>query len=293
MKAFSKFPVPVVAYGPGSQPEADEANFLPMPSDMETFSMPTAHIEADPATLAAACELLEDLYACMSEVTSKSLEQVQIDLANVAPNVVELINQSLGHGEVSILVRGSVHSPVNFRIQEAVFAGIWRIQELSSDGVLQRDTICAGAIPHVVQQYAAMAASSEVSPPPMNDGIMNAPAILNELQDRSRNYRIGSAAHVVNLSLLPMSQEDMTYLVVAMGPGAVTILSRGYGNCRITSTGLAHVWWVQYFNSMDKIILDTLEVVDVPEVAQAAEEDYADSVERLGEWLAVMQEETV
>lgn len=289
MKEFSKFPIPVVAYGPGSQPEADEANFLPMPSDMETFFMPTTHLEADPATLAAACELLEDLHSRMLKATSTQPNQVQIDLAKVSPNVVELINQSLGHGEVSILVRG----PVNFHIQEAVFAGIWRIQEVSSDGMLQRDTICAGAIPHVVQQYAAMAASSEVNPPPVNDGIMNAPAILNELQDRSRNYRIGGAAHVVNLSLLPMSQEDMTYLVVAMGPGAVTILSRGYGNCRITSTGLAHVWWVQYFNSMDQIILDTLEVVDVPEVAQAAEDDYADSVERLGEWLAVMQEETV
>ncbi len=297
MKELSKFPIPVVAFGPGSQSEADEANFLPMPSDMETFSMPTAHLEADPATLAAVCGLLEDLHSRMLKATSTQPDQVQIDLENVAPNVVELINQSLGHGEVSILVHGlvpeSVYGPVNFHIQEAVFAGIWRMQELSSDGVLLRDTICTGAIPHVVQQYAAMAASGEVTPPPINDGIMNAPAILNELQDRSYNYRTGSAAHVVNLSLLPMSQEDMTYLVVALGPGAVTILSRGYGNCRITSTGLANVWWVQYFNSMDQIILDTLEVVDVPEVAQAAAEDYADSVERLGEWLAVMQEETV
>ncbi len=90
-----------------------------------------------------------------------------------------------------------------------------------------------------------------------------------------------------------MSQDDMAYLVSALGAGSVTVLSRGYGNCRVTSTGLAHVWWVQYFNSMDQIILDTLEVVDIPEVAQAAEEDYADSVERLGEWLAVMKEEVV
>ena len=288
-KEYSKFPVPVVAYGPGSQPEADDVNFLPMPSDMDTFTMPTAHLEADPATLAVACELLQELYVGMKEAAAGHLQQVQIDLAGVAPNVVELINQSLGHGEVSILVRGVL----NFHSQEAIFAGSWRVQELSSEGVLQRDSICAAAIPEVVQQYAAMAASSGVTPPPMNDGIMNAPAILNELQDRSRNYHIGHAAHVINLSLVPMSQADMVYLVQALGAGAVTILSRGYGNCRITSTGLAHVWWVQYFNSMDQIILDTLEVVDVPEVAQAAKDDYADSIERLGEWLNVMQEETV
>jgi hypothetical protein len=27
-----------------------------------------------------------------------------------------------------------------------------------------------------------------------------------------------------------------------------TALSRGYGNYRITSTTVEHVWWVQYFN---------------------------------------------
>jgi hydrogenase-1 operon protein HyaF len=68
-------------------------------------------------------------------------------------------------------------------------------------------------------------------------------------------------------------------------------LSRGYGNCRITSTRLANVWWVQYFNSMDKMILNTIEVVDIPEVARAAKEDFEESAERLGEWLGVMREQ--
>jgi len=53
---------------------------------------------------------------------------------------------------------------------------------------------------------------------------------------------------------------------------------------------LPNVWWVQYFNSMDMLILNTIEVSDVPEVAHASKEDYEDSIERLGEWLQVMQE---
>jgi hydrogenase-1 operon protein HyaF len=40
---------------------------------------------------------------------------------------------------------------------------------------------------------------------------------------------------------------------------------------------------------MDTLILNTIEVSDVPEVAQASQEDYEDSIERLGEWLQVMQ----
>jgi hydrogenase-1 operon protein HyaF len=51
------------------------------------------------------------------------------------------------------------------------------------------------------------------------------------------------------------------------------------------------VWWVQYFNSMDQIILNTLEVADVPEVALVASDDFQDSIERLAEWLAVMREQ--
>ena len=61
----------------------------------------------------------------------------------------------------------------------------------------------------------------------------------------------------------------------------MTILSRGYGNCRITATALAHVWRVQFFNSMDTLILDTFEVTGVPEVAVAAPEDLTDSGARI------------
>lgn len=286
---MKEFPIPVVPFGPGSHPDADEANFLPMPRDMETFSMPVYNLEADPEILAAACDLLGNLHVAMQDVPLRGPGRPRIDLGGLAPDVVELVNQSLGHGEVSILVR----EPGACRIQETVFAGIWRVQELSPQGALLRDAIVAGAIPDIAQHSAVMGAASSVEAPPLNDGIMNAPAVLNELLDRSRSYRLGQPAHVVNLSLLPMSPQDLDYLVEALGVGPVTMLSRGYGNCRITSTGLAHVWWVQYFNSMDQIILNTLEVVDVPEVAQAAEEDYADSIERLGEWLSVMREEVV
>ena len=41
---------------------------------------------------------------------------------------------------------------------------------------------------------------------------------------------------------------------------------------------------------MDTLILNTIEVSDVTEVAQASKEDYDDSIERLGEGLPVMQE---
>ena len=104
----------------------------------------------------------------------------------------------------------------------------------------------------------------------------------------SEAYRPGSETHVVNLTLLPVTPEDLDYLVVHLGGGPVTILSRGYGNCRISSTALPHTWWVQYFNSMDQLIRNTIEVDDVPVVALAAPEDLEDSIVRLREWVATL-----
>jgi len=274
------FPIPVV--GVGSQPVEETVDYLPLPQEMTTFSLPVYNLEAEPEVLEAACAVIESLRAAM-----QTGSDARFELLGLSQQVVELINQSLGHGEVSVLVR----EPSNLHIQETVFAGVWRVQEISESGTLLRDTLHACFIPPEVQQSALSGVTGEISAPPPGQGIMNAPAILNELIERSSKHKTGQAAHVINLSLLPMSPEDLQYLFDAFGTGTVSILSRGYGNCRITSTRLANVWWVQYFNSMDAIILNTIEVVDIPEVAMAAKEDFQESAERLGEWLAVMREQ--
>jgi len=101
--------------------------------------------------------------------------------------------------------------------------------------------------------------------------------------DKSRQWQPGSPAHVVNLSLLPHTPEDLDWLAEALGEGATTILSRGYGNCRITACAQPQVWRVQFYNSTDQLILDTFEVSEIPEVALAAPEDLADSAGRIRE----------
>jgi hydrogenase-1 operon protein HyaF len=122
---------------------------------------------------------------------------------------------------------------------------------------------------------------------PLPAGVLNAPAIVTELDDRIAACQPGREAHVINLTLLPMSEEDLAFLEKRLGPGIVTILSRGYGNCRITSTSTRNAWWVRYFNSRDAIVLNTIEVVDVPSVACAAREDLRDTAQRLDQILKV------
>jgi hydrogenase-1 operon protein HyaF len=119
---------------------------------------------------------------------------------------------------------------------------------------------------------------------------MNSPALLREIDQQVAARRNGAPAHVVNLTLLPLTPTDHEVLEQAIAPGPVAIMSRGFGSCRVSSTLVRDVWRVQYFNSMQTMILNTLEVVEVPEAALAAPEDLADSRERLGELVDWMTE---
>jgi hydrogenase-1 operon protein HyaF len=107
--------------------------------------------------------------------------------------------------------------------------------------------------------------------------------VLFELEDQRRRWQAGQTPHVVNLSLLPLTVDDIGYMDLRLGTGRVLILSRGYGNCRITNCCVPHTWRVVYYNSMDTVILNAVEVTDMPDVACAAPEDLCDSLERLQE----------
>ena len=282
------FPLPVRVVGAGSQPaEDEELQYLPMPREMNTFEMPRVPERADPGALRAARTVLaafaERLAAWDPESAARG---PQITLADVPPAVLTLVNEMLGEGEVSIRVDGERC----YRIQESVFTGLWRVCALDAEGRLADDWIEAGPLPTVVTEVARASAAS--APPLVNvpPGAMNSPALLTELGSQMSARRAGDAAHVINLTLFPMTPEDHLVMEQALPNGPVAMISRGFGNCHITSTSLRDVWRVQYFNSMKTLILNTVEVVDVPAVALAAPEDLVESRERLVDLIAWLDE---
>ncbi|MGQ3058946.1 MAG: hydrogenase expression/formation C-terminal domain-containing protein, partial [Nevskia sp.] len=178
------------------------------------------------------------------------------------------------------------------RVQESVFAGVWRLMtwrhEEGRDAELVDDAIEVGPVPSL---FAATAAEDVWASPPQWNGLLppnvqNAPLLVDEIRDQVARWQPGQVSHVVNLTLLPVTPEDIGFLDHQLGTGRVLMLSRGYGNCRISNTRLPNCWRVVYYNSMDKVILNTVEVVDMPEVAMAAPEDLRDSHERLREVMA-------
>jgi hydrogenase-1 operon protein HyaF len=284
MKAIT---IPVVAYGAGSQPEDADLAFLPMPK-AEPLVTPIPPEDASREELGAAADVVEQLLEAMARYTPGEEGAPRFSLRAMAPGALRALNESLGQGEVSVSV-GANGTP-GWRIQETAFAGVWRVQRQDSLGDLSEDILEAGDMPGVVREAASRASARRLDAAELPVGVMNAPALVSEIRHQAAAFRTGQPAHVVNLSLLPLAPADHDALDALLGEGPIAILSRGFGNCRISSTCAAAVWRVRYFNSMNTLILDTIEVVDIPEAARAAAEDYEDSMERLRELLSWMRE---
>jgi hydrogenase-1 operon protein HyaF len=247
-------PRPDGAVGPGSQPAADdgvELSYLSMPGEMRTYRPPILPEPDQVAGLSAGLGLLRSLLLLLTGYRVGALPQV-LDLATLPAADLRLVEDSLGAGEVSIQRGGAEPA----QAQETRLAGVWRVQERDAGGRLRRDVLEVSDIPGFVRFGSFDGARNQIDlPAAIPDGIMNAPGVLAE----------------------------------RLGTGALVILSRGYGNCRITATATRDIWWVQHYNSDDRLILSTLEVTGVPEAALAAQEDIEDSAERLGEILAALQ----
>lgn len=273
----SPFTLPPTGFGPGSQPDPEgELQYMSMPSGMRTYSAHVPEVE-DPAIAAPVLALLQR----MAEACAKARqgETVEFDLSGLTPASRALMADTLGTGEVAMKIRGI---PA-LSVQESVFAGVWSVAGMGHDrvevGPVPQAALSRAHVPH---RPALLTAA------PKPGALANGPAILTELLDRSARWQPGDQAHVINLTLLPHTEADLAWLAEALGEGASTILSRGYGNVRVTATALARVWRVQFFNSMDTLILDTFEVTDMPMVAAAAVEDFDDSEARIIDVLKVI-----
>jgi hydrogenase-1 operon protein HyaF len=277
--------LPIV--GPGSQEPEEALDFLQLPRGMHTYRPPVL------PELSERCdtERVRDILVQVRERLAAAHDQAigsTLSLAGLTGRERALLDQILGEGEVS--ARAVTPEGLRIDAQESVFTGVWRVvRREREEGV--EDRLEVGPFPAEIADCAARDGARRgcVSPVAVvPDGIMNGPAIVAELFDV---WRQGPAAmpHIVNLSLLPFTPADVQYLDAVLGQGSVTILSRGYGNCRITSTQRPATWYLHYYNSQDHLILSTVEVCDVPEVARAAAADFVDSEVRLGEvlsWIA-------
>lgn len=278
------FPIPVVPFGPGSQPQDEGYEYLPMPSP-EPVPRPRVPQRASPAERIAAAKAIDRIAAGIAGTASGP----RIAFENLAPGALAALNDSLGHGEVSAIV--ATRDPKDsWHVQETAFCGVWRVQRITADALVHADYVEWGDIPEVVREGARRAGPVRLELAALPEGLMNAPSVLHEIREAARHVSPGKPAHVINLSHLPFNEADHATIDSVLGLGYVKVLSRGFGNCHINSTGTTNVWRVQYFNSMNTLLLDTIEVVELPEAAFANAEDLGESAGRLVELAAWLRQ---
>lgn len=235
----------------------------------------------DSVELAKRCPNAIDLLSkVLAAVASQNIDVPTrlFRLGNLDDLERKLIADVLGEGEVTGFVAlpdGSLA-----QIQESALAGIWHVR-LETDA--HHEYLEVGAIPEIVKRAAADLTTADFEIGQAPEGAMNALPVLAEVRERALAWRPSIRSQIINFTLLPMSPVDMSFLQDTIGNGPIQLVSRGYGTCRVLSTGIRNVWSVQFFNAMDTIILDTLEVGGVPTVAIAADQDFEDSAERLQE----------
>ena len=277
-------PIPVVAFGPGSQAEDEGLDCMQMPQGMQTYRPPRL---PEPEALAGRRGAVRVLHAVLAALAGDGPASVALD--GLQRDERTLVNQVLGEGEVSAQWLAEAGDTRAAQVQESVFAGVWRVIEHDRHGA-RHDRIEVGAVPALLRRAAEEDGRSppRLAPTPP-EGVLNANHVLAELAQHRAAWRPGAPSEVVNLTLLPMSPADIAWMDHVLGTGRVLVLSRGYGNCRITSTRVPRTWRVVYYNSQDQVILNTVEVGELPAVACAAAEDLADTRERLAEvlqWVA-------
>ena len=275
--------IPVVGIGPGSQPpEADgqRLEYIDLPKGISTYEAPVLPEPKEVAGLDGARDTMRWLRGALDQAARGS-GPLLADLSALDAANRDLVNQILGEGEVSVVLDGKLKA----RTQESVLPGVWRTLYLDDNDAVRCDLLEVGAITHLVGLGGDGRAPLDLGIDATQADLSNALPLLTELEARRAAYRPGDDAYVINLTLLPLTEEEVAFLDERLGRGPVDILSRAYGKCQIISTMAANVWWVRYYNSMGTPILNTIEVIDIPQVACAAPEDLADSAKRLDEIL--------
>jgi len=234
---------------------------------------------APPPAASEALALLQWIAAaCLTCAESGATNR--FELSPLDPVTRSGIADMLGKGAVVVERRG----PDAIAAQESRFAGIWLLSGPALDRIEVAPIPSAASkrpfAPIRPAQGLKLARGKSVS---------NAPALHATLRDRAEAYVHGSDLFVVDLSVLPHTEEDLMWLDAALGEGVVTIVSRGDTNCRMTATAVPNLWRVQFFDSVNLLTLDSFEVTQMPEIATAAAEDLAESGARLVEALETPQ----
>ncbi len=237
--------------------------------------------EAGPAVHA---ELVRVHNALKAAAESGAAWRRRID--GLMPQDRQTFLDALGHGEVSVVIEGA-DGEGDAQVLETVLPGVWVGRACLPDGTIGSEWVEVGDAPRALRELALSRPRTDLPIEALTAprGAMNVMSVLAEVRERSIAWTPGDPNHVMNFTLFPMTPADSAFLAKVLGESGIRMSSGGYGAARVVMTGLRNVWAVQYLNGLGAVILDTLEIGDLPDAILASPEDFEDSALRLSDML--------
>ena len=106
-------------------------------------------------------------------------------------------------------------------------------------------------------------------------------AMLRELDAALQAYLADGKTHVIDLAILPPDSADRVALQHVLGAGEIEVRINALGTSLLRETGFAGVWWVRHEDGNGKLLCESLEVTDEPEIVRAYRTDIQAASARL------------
>jgi hydrogenase-1 operon protein HyaF len=117
---------------------------------------------------------------------------------------------------------------------------------------------------------AAVAATPAPALPGLGGGIA---AILSELATLLERLATQGESAMIDLSSLPMSDNDRIELQRVLGTGEVCATLDAQGLSTVRETGFAGVWWIDHRNASGEPLAELLEVGLCPQILASAPDE--------------------
>ena len=259
-----------------------------------TARPPEERPEGEPVTRTL-FSALERVGAALERTLASPALPQRPELGDLTPGERRRLVTLLGEGEISGSVQASPgEDGVALYVRESFHPGIWMmgVKPEKDEGVVLSH-IEVGRAPGILVQRPEPSpflesgglASDDPIADQLRPELMNALPLMMEAAQHLAEYSPDKKNHRIFLNKLPLSEGDAKWIDRVCAGGRIALASKGYGDCRVVSTGFSGLWRVLYSNPEGIPLLDALCVADIPDEIAAAPEDLSQSLADYREFL--------
>ncbi len=111
--------------------------------------------------------------------------------------------------------------------------------------------------------------------------LINTLGLLNEIGAALETLRATGQEQILYLTHPPLTEEDEDFLREALGSGRITIVSNEGNITAWRLTGIPCVWWGEYRDEIERVVLRAIEIAPFPHLATCQRDDIDEGIAKL------------